>query len=168
VGAKGLCLAGPPRSGGTSRPDSRDPVASVVMYELLGDKKKQDEVVDQSWCRVAAHNRSLHAGFVAVHHKTGWVTSLRNKTKTGGSVGGDGIWACREASKRRTRNGIARLASGLHEGRSPGIRPMVLQRHIPKVPLVGLYPSLGFRGILVFRLSPYTQRREDSSYLLKP
>jgi hypothetical protein len=24
VGAKGLCLAGPPRSGETSRPDSRD------------------------------------------------------------------------------------------------------------------------------------------------
>jgi hypothetical protein len=30
---------------------------------------------------------------------------------------------------------------------------MVLQRHIPKVPLVGVYPSLGFRDILVFRLS---------------
>jgi hypothetical protein len=28
VGAKGLCLAGPPRSGETSRPNSRDPVAS--------------------------------------------------------------------------------------------------------------------------------------------
>jgi hypothetical protein len=27
VGAKGLCLAGPPRSGETSRPDSRDPVS---------------------------------------------------------------------------------------------------------------------------------------------
>jgi hypothetical protein len=30
VGAKGLCLAGPLRSGETSRPDSRDPVASGV------------------------------------------------------------------------------------------------------------------------------------------
>jgi hypothetical protein len=30
VGAKGLCLAGPPRSGETSRTDSRDPVASGV------------------------------------------------------------------------------------------------------------------------------------------
>jgi hypothetical protein len=30
VGVNGLCLAGPPRSGETSRPDSRDPVASGV------------------------------------------------------------------------------------------------------------------------------------------
>jgi hypothetical protein len=30
VGAKGLCLPGPLRSGETSRPDSRDPVASGV------------------------------------------------------------------------------------------------------------------------------------------
>jgi hypothetical protein len=30
VGVKGLCLAGPPRSGETSRPNSRDPVASGV------------------------------------------------------------------------------------------------------------------------------------------
>jgi hypothetical protein len=30
VGAKGICLAGPPRSGETSWPDSRDPVASGV------------------------------------------------------------------------------------------------------------------------------------------
>jgi hypothetical protein len=36
---------------------------------------------------------------------------------------------------------------------------MVLQRHIPKVPLVGVYPSLGFKGILVFRLSPYLEER---------
>jgi hypothetical protein len=58
VGAKGLRLAGLPRSGETSRPDSRDPVASGV------------KCVDRSRCRVAAHDRSLHAGFAAVHHKT--------------------------------------------------------------------------------------------------
>jgi hypothetical protein len=58
-----------------------------------------------------------------------------------------------EASRRRTHVGITRLASRLREVRSPGIRPMVLQRHIPKVPLVGVYPSLGFMGILVFRLA---------------
>jgi hypothetical protein len=33
-------------------------------------QEKQDEVVDWSRCRVAAHNRSLHVGFEAVHHKT--------------------------------------------------------------------------------------------------
>jgi hypothetical protein len=41
------------------------------------------------------------------------VTWLNHKTKTGGSAGGDGIRACCEASKRRTRVGIARLASRL-------------------------------------------------------
>jgi hypothetical protein len=30
---------------------------------------------------------------------------------------------------------------------------MVLQRQIPEVPLVGVYRSLGFNGILVFRLA---------------
>jgi hypothetical protein len=110
--------------------------------------------------RVVAHNRSLHAGFAVVHHKTDCVTWLSHKTKTGGSAGGDRIRARREASKWRTRVGIARLASRLREGWSLGTRPMVLQRHIPKVPLVGVYPSLGFRGILVFRLSPYILRGE--------
>jgi hypothetical protein len=33
-------------------------------------QEKQDEVVDRSRYRVAAHDRSLHAGFAAVHHKT--------------------------------------------------------------------------------------------------
>jgi hypothetical protein len=34
------------------------------------------------------------------------------------------------------------------------------KKHIPKVPLGGMYHSLGFRGILVFRLSPYILRGE--------
>jgi hypothetical protein len=75
-------------------------------------------------------------------------------------AGGDEIRARREASKRRTRVGIARFASRLREVRSPGIRPMVLQRNIPKVPLVGVYLSLSCRGILVFQLSPYKLRGE--------
>jgi hypothetical protein len=116
-------------------------------------QEKQDEVVDRSRCRVAAHNRSLHVGFALVHHKTGRVTWLSHKTMTKGSAGGDGIHARQEASKRRTRVGIARPASRLREGRLQGIRPMVLQRHIPKVHLVVVYPNLGFRGVLVFQMS---------------
>jgi hypothetical protein len=123
-------------------------------------QEKQDEVIDRSRCRVAAHNRSLDAGFAAVHHKTGQLTWLSHKTNTGGSAGRDGIQACREASKRRTRVGIARLASRLRERRSPGIPSDGATRHIPKVPLVGVYPSLHFRGILVFQLSPYILRGE--------
>jgi hypothetical protein len=41
VGAKGLCLAGPPRIGETSRPDSRDSVASGVKCGPHGGKKSQ-------------------------------------------------------------------------------------------------------------------------------
>jgi hypothetical protein len=63
VGAKSLCLAGPPRSGETSRPDSRDPVASGVKCGPHGGEKSKMK------CRVAAQNWSLHARFVAVHEK---------------------------------------------------------------------------------------------------
>jgi hypothetical protein len=41
VGAKGLCLAGPPRSGKTSSPDSRDTVASGVKCGPHGGKKSK-------------------------------------------------------------------------------------------------------------------------------
>jgi hypothetical protein len=33
-------------------------------------QEKQDEVVDWSRCRVAAHNQILHVGFAVVHQKT--------------------------------------------------------------------------------------------------
>jgi hypothetical protein len=61
-------------------------------------QEKQDDGMDRSRCRVAAHDRSLHAGFVAVHHKTIGLLGGATKTKTGGSAGGDGIRAHREAS----------------------------------------------------------------------
>jgi hypothetical protein len=66
VGRNGLCLAGPPRSRETSRPDTRDPVASGVKCGPWL-QEKEDEVADSSRCRVAAHDQSLHAGFAAVH-----------------------------------------------------------------------------------------------------
>jgi hypothetical protein len=45
VGVKGLCLAGPPRSGETSRPDSRDLVTSGVMCGLHGGKKSKTKLL---------------------------------------------------------------------------------------------------------------------------
>jgi hypothetical protein len=41
VGAKGLCLAGPPTSGETSRPDSWDPVANGVKCGPHGGEKSK-------------------------------------------------------------------------------------------------------------------------------
>jgi hypothetical protein len=99
-------------------------------------------------------------GFAAVHHKIGRVTWLNHKTKTGGSAGGDGIRAHREASKGRTHVGIARHASRLSEVRSPGIRPMLLQREFPKYPSGVCILVLCNRGSFVFRLSPYILRGE--------
>jgi hypothetical protein len=46
----------------------------------------------------------------------------------------------RDASKRRTRVGIARLASRLSRVRSPGICPMKKFRRLLNPPLRGLYP----------------------------
>jgi hypothetical protein len=121
-------------------------------------QEKQDEVVDRSRCKVAAHNRSLHAGFVAVHHKTDRVTWLNQKTKTRGSAGGDGIRVRREASKQRTCIRIARLVSRLSKVRSPSIRPMVLK--FTKCPSGACILVLCNRVSLVFRLSPYILRGE--------
>jgi hypothetical protein len=50
-----------------------------------------------------------------------------------------GHWR-REASKRGTRVGIARLASRLSRLRSPGIRPIKIFRRFPNPPLRGMYP----------------------------
>jgi hypothetical protein len=123
-------------------------------------QEKQDEVVDRSRCRVAAHGWSLHAGFVAVHHKTVGVTWLRHKTKTEGLAGGDEIRVRRETSKRRTRVGVARLASRLSEVRSPNIHPMVLRREFLKCPSGACILVLCNRGSFVFLLPPYKLRGE--------
>jgi hypothetical protein len=89
-----------------------------------------------------------------------WVTWLNHKTKTGGSAGEDGIWAHREASKQRTRVGIARLTSRLSKVRSPGIRPMVLRQEFPKCPSGACILVSCNRGSFAFRLSPYILRGE--------
>jgi hypothetical protein len=46
----------------------------------------------------------------------------------------------RDASKQRTRVGIARLASRLSRLQSPGIRPMKIFQRLPNPPLRGMYP----------------------------
>jgi hypothetical protein len=60
-------------------------------------------------------------------------------TALGGQSDRPGRWR-RDASKQRTRFGIARLASKLSRLRSPGIHPMKKIRRLPNSPLRGLYP----------------------------
>jgi hypothetical protein len=97
VGAKGLCLAGPPRSGETSRPDSRDPVASGVKCRPHNGRKtrrrRRPEPVQGSGSRPESAR-----GVCGGSPDNRRVTWLSHKTKTGGLVGGDGIRAHRESS----------------------------------------------------------------------
>jgi hypothetical protein len=81
AGTKGLSLAGPQKSGDTSRLRSKDPVAKRDQVRATWWHERQDRVMNRSWCRVVSHCQSLHAGFVEVHHKTvgllGWATKPR-------------------------------------------------------------------------------------------
>jgi hypothetical protein len=65
-------------------------------------------------------------------HKTigGRFLGLGPKPSSKTQHGGDGIRACREASKRRTRGGIAWLASGGHGVRQRRGRPMARPTNI--------------------------------------
>jgi hypothetical protein len=105
-------------------------------------QEKQDEVVDRSRCRVAAHDRSLHA-----------VTWLNHKTKTGGSVGGDGIRPRREASMpadvwRDRRASIGRMRTAAMAW------PCDEEEcYMTYLPLRGLYHNLSARGSVVICLT---------------
>jgi hypothetical protein len=60
----------------------RDPVASGVEYGPHGGKKKKAEIVDRSRCRVAADDRSLHAGFAAFTTKpSGYLVEPQNQDR---------------------------------------------------------------------------------------
>jgi hypothetical protein len=96
VGAKGLCLAGPLRSGETSRLDSRDSVASGSsggrMVARKARRSRQPEPVQGSGSRLESAR-----GVCGGSPENRQVTWLSHKTKTGGSAGGDGIRERREA-----------------------------------------------------------------------
>jgi hypothetical protein len=94
VGTKGLCLAGPLRSGETSRPDSRDLVASRVKCGPQGGKKSKTK----SSTGAGAGKRpttGVCSGVCGGSPENRRVTWLSHKTKTGGSAGGDGVRAHR-------------------------------------------------------------------------
>jgi hypothetical protein len=88
-----------------------------------------------------------------VHHKTGRVTWLSHKTKTGGSTGGDGIRAHREASMsadmwRDRRACVVRTRSAVTA------RPCDEEEcYMSYFPLRGLYHNLGARGSVVICLA---------------
>jgi hypothetical protein len=97
VGAEGLCPVGPPRSGETSRPSSRDlwPARSGAghMVARKARQSRRPEPVQGSGSKSESA-----PGVCGSSPKNGRGTWLSHKTKTGGSMGGDGIRAHREAS----------------------------------------------------------------------
>jgi hypothetical protein len=148
VGAKGLCLAGPPRSGETSRPDSRDPVPSGVKCGPHDEKKSRrghrSEPVQGSGSQPESAHRVC--GGSPQNRRVTW---LSHKTKTGGSAGGDRIWARRDASMsadawwdrracvRRTRSAATAWPCDEEEC------------YMTYLPMSGLYHNLSARGSVV-------------------
>jgi hypothetical protein len=127
----------------------------------------RDYVGAESWVAIGGGYTEF-AGFGVVHQKTtrilGWATKPRSKTRREGAAtqagstaqegrsdrppgrtgpGGrsdrPGRWR-REALKRRTCIGIARLASRLSRLQSLGIHPMEKIWSLLNSPLRGLYP----------------------------
>jgi hypothetical protein len=88
-----------------------------------------------------AGGRTGHAGFGGLPTKPSADGFLvwASKPSPRAQRDGDGIRACREASKRRTRGGIAWLASRGRGVRQRRGRPMARPTNITKMPLRGLY-----------------------------
>jgi hypothetical protein len=164
----------PPGVEKTSRLGSRDPAASRVKYGPHGGKNGKMKSWTVSWLSLKTkvepvlHGRRVMSGdWRRLHQVCGvssgspenhWVTRLSHKAEAKDRAwllgqnrhdrfGVAGRW---EAPKRRTRVGIARLASRLSKVQSWGIRLMELQQKFSKVSLMGVYPSLCNRGMSVF------------------
>jgi hypothetical protein len=117
---KVFSLEGPPGDGETSRLGWRDPVDDGTRCGPHGG----ETIKTKSWTiepvhgggrvRGLAGGQTEHAGFGGLTTKPSedgflvWASKPNPKAQHDG----DGIRACREASKRRTRGGIAWLASG--------------------------------------------------------
>jgi hypothetical protein len=113
-------LERPPRNGETSRLGSRDPVDSGLGAGHMVARRARRSHGRSSRCTVAVESRGLaggwaeHVGFGGLPTKPSedgflvWASKPSPKAHRDGK----GIRACQEASKRRTRGGIAWLASG--------------------------------------------------------
>jgi hypothetical protein len=118
-------LEGPPGDGETSRLSSRDPVDGGLGAGHMVVRRARRSRGRSSRCTAADESRGLvggraeHAGFGGLPTKPSedgflvWASKPSPKAQHDR----DGIRACREASKRRKRGGIAWLAS-----RGSGVR----------------------------------------------
>jgi hypothetical protein len=135
---KVFSLEGPPGAGETSRLGSGDLVDSGTGTGHKVVRRARRGCGRSSQCTVAVESRGLaggraeHAGFGGLPTKPSedgflvWASKQSPKAQNDG----DGIRACREASKRRTRSGIAWLASGGRGVRQRRGRPMARPTNI--------------------------------------
>jgi hypothetical protein len=117
---KVFSLEGPPGDGETSRLGSRDPVDDGTRCGHMVARRARQSHGRSSRCTVAVESRGLaggrtaHEGFGGLPTKPSedgflvWASKPSPKAQHDG----DGIRACREASRRRTRGGIAWLTLG--------------------------------------------------------
>jgi hypothetical protein len=115
-------------------------------------QEKQDEFVNRSRCRVAAHNRSLHARFAAVHHKTVGLLGLATKPRPEARRAETGSGHVEKLRWRRTRGRITGLASGgrgLQRWRGRAMKRSATWPISPE----GLYHNLSARSSVVFCLA---------------
>jgi hypothetical protein len=144
---KDLCLAGPPRSGETSRLSSRDPVASRVKCGPHGGKKSKTK----SWTGAGAGERLMTesaCGVCGGSPQNCRVTWLSHKTKIEGSVGADGIRARQEASAVDTwRDHRACVEKTWTASKAWPCDEE--ECYMTYLPLRGLYHNLSARGSLV-------------------
>ena len=167
--------------GETSRPGSRDPVDDGAKCGSHGARRARRSREQGAGADVAAKSRNkarssrlsgrrkrktcgLKLGVEVVRPRAGFGGLPTKPSVEGFSVwaskpspkaqhDGDGIRVCREASKRRTRDVIAVLASRGREVRWRRGRPMALPTTLPECPLGVCIFTLSCRGSLDFRPS---------------
>jgi hypothetical protein len=152
VGAKCLCLAGLPRSGETSRPELRDqwPAGSSAgrMVARKARQSHRPEPVQGS----GSQPESAH-GVCGGSPQNRQVTWLSHKTKIGGSAGGDGIRAHREASMPADARRDRRACIGRTRSAATTWPCVEEECYMTYLPLRGLYHNLSARGSVVFCLA---------------
>jgi hypothetical protein len=97
-GCEGLSLAGPPRSGATSRLGSMDPVAEQDQVRAAMVARKARRSHGQEPVQGSSSRPQSTRGVCDGSPQNRRVTWLSHKTKTRGSAGRDGIRTRREAS----------------------------------------------------------------------
>jgi hypothetical protein len=104
-------------------------------------QEKQDGVVDKIRCRVAAHDRNLHAGFAAVHDSTVGLLGRDTKSRPKARQAETGFGHTNKLRRGGHASG-RKVCVEAKRGAVVGHPSDSATKRIPKVPLEGVYPSI--------------------------